>query len=139
MTDHPDAHATNRSSRENIAAAKLVLAMDALNYGALFPTGGPDDDVMPVPMENWNEIVQARHSVCRMQRVPVVQAMVDAIDAINLGRQYHAGTRKVRLTIQQWSDLLTTRTAARRDTDILVAVASEYFNRHGYFPGQKPS
>lgn len=141
MSRHP-LHIQNGNSEQDIALAKLMLAIDAVDTNEVLRNGeserGPHEDLAAVPMEQWSEIVEARKSLerhVRRQEGQHVEALLFAVDSINLTKAFDTRKRAVRVPVSTWIDILVQRDELRGPQPT-KAYATEYYIRHGRFPGQ---
>lgn len=139
MSETWNAHVTNKTSKANILAAKLLMKLEELaaRQERMWVRGvTPDNDGLDVPMETWDRIGTAAKDAAKEEQSAGLHGVFDVLKTVNLAKQYRPATVTVRLTVQQWADLLEARDAALREPSVLVAYDSEHWNQHGAFPGR---
>jgi hypothetical protein len=135
MHSPSDAHVVNRSTREEILAAKLLLAVDEATRDGTWIDHDIDRNLtrFAIPSLLWGAVTQAVAAAVRAPREPEIQRLIDVVRSFDQGAAYHQKTATVRLTTQQTVELLTAREQAC-GFKFIRAYASEHWNRYGRFP-----
>jgi hypothetical protein len=113
-------------------AVQLLLALDGINIMECWR----DDDVIAIPMQQWAEITHAVNVTLRQPHGLEVRRVTDAVRAVNQERAYDRRTRTICLSIEQLTAILVAQREMHASPEIVAAYASEYYKRHGRFPGQ---